>query len=313
MAQYAPELPLTSELADTHPLSSQAEVEIVLARERISSILSGRAAGLVAVLGPCAMNEQVDIIAREGDELRELTAELEGLYAAHRMPVWKPRTNPEDWHGRETTDPHGAYQTLARQANHGTGVSIEIAHMPHAERYADLTVLDWFGGRNVGKGEMMDEVAMRDPSLPLAVKNGLDGTIDGAMQHVDRLNHLRGADAAPVVLLYRGGENAKDPSAWEAQYRQAMEATNGNMIVDVAHGSEMAHHPDGTFKKSVPGQIAALEHVIAIAEEHGELPAGIMAEASEADSPTDPHMPFNLAIEGVRKLLAIRMNTTVSR
>ncbi len=302
---YAPEIPTTVALTAEFPLTDIAEVEISLARERIGGILSGRAQGLVAVLGPCALTDQVEVIQEEGKELRSLTAEHEGLYVAHRLPPWKPRSNPKDWHGRETTDPVGAYQTLARQANFGTGVSIEIAHQPHADRYGKLTVLDWFGGRNVENGVMMDEVALADTSLPLAVKNGLDGTIDAALCHVDRLNKLRGSDGAPVVLLYRGGENARDLRAWEAAYRNALEVTDGNMIVDVAHGSEMAHHPNGAFRKSVQGQIDALEHVIAIAEQ-GESPAGIMAEASEAASPTDPHMPFAIAVRGIMRLHSLR-------
>jgi hypothetical protein len=69
----------------------------------------------------------------------------------------------------------------------------------------------------------------------------------------------------------------------------------------------MAHHPEGIYAKSVAGQIACIEHVIAIADK-GELPAGIMMEASDADSPTDPLIPFSIAIEGLRQLSSLRRN-----
>lgn len=302
---YAPECPTTEALRIGNPLSDYAELEIALARERVGGILAGRENGLVAILGPCAMNSQAAIIQEEGETLRQLTEDTKGLYMAHRLPVWKPRSNPADWHGLETSDPAAAYNTLARQANYGAGVSIEMAHQPHAERYGDLTVVSWFGGRNIDNGSMMDAVALHDPDLPLAVKNGLDGSIDAAIGHVSRLTELRGPDAAPVVLLYRGGKNAQDPDTWEHEYRHALEVTGGNMIVDVAHGSEMAHHPDRSFEKSVAGQVEAMEHVITIAAK-GELPAGIMAEASEAVSPTDPHMPFALAVSGVLRLHNLR-------
>lgn len=307
MSMYAQELPTTATLQQEYPLNDEAEIEIALNRERIGGILDGQARGLVAIIGPCAMNNQADIIASEGLQLKQLTSAHVGLVAVHRTPVWKPRTNPNKWHGLETTDSEAAYATLAHQANNGAGVSIELANEHHQERYGNLLVMGWFGGRNIGKTEMMQTVAMQDTGLPLAVKNGLDGSIEPALQNVAKLREMRGDDSAPVVLLYRGGENAQDPAAWERQYRLALEATQGGLIVDVAHGSEMAHDPAGRFKKSALGQVAAMRHVIRIAESAGEIPAGIMAEASDADSPTDPHMAFQLAVSGILALNKIVM------
>lgn len=73
------------------------------------------------------------------------------------------------------------------------------------------------------------------------------------------------------------------------------------MIVDVAHGSEMAHDPAGAFGKTVEGQQQALEHVTALAAQ-GYAPIGIMIEASDIPSPTDPVMPLDVACEGLIKL-----------
>ena len=304
MAKEAPALPTTEQLQDDHQL--EAEAEIALARERVGGILVGRAPGLVGIIGPCSMNEQVDIIVEEGDQLRQLTETEQGLYVAHRMPVWKPRTNPEDWHGMETTEPEQAFRTLARQANEGTGVAIELATMRHAQRYMGMLTLGWFGSRNVDGEDMILKVAQHDVELPIAIKNGLDGTIDSALMRASAVRDARGEDAAPVVLLYRGGESAQTPVAWERTYRDALERTGGHMIVDVAHGSEMAHDPNGGSKKSVPGQIAAMNHVISIAREHGELPTGIMMEATSAESATDPVMPFQIAVNGLRELLEVQ-------
>lgn len=302
MAMYAPESPTTQELHEQYPLEQDTAIEIGLARERIGGILSGRQEGLVAIIGPCAMNGQEDIIAVEGQQLKRLTTQTEGLYVAHRTPVWKPRTNPDDWHGRETTEPREAYATLTRQAANGTGMSIELASQQHMERYSHALTIGWIGGRNIGATAMMEAVALYDSGLPLAIKNGLDGDITPALQAVEKLNDLRGEDAAPVVLLYRGGENAQTAKDWETRYREALDRTDGHMIVDVAHGSEMAHDPAGKFRKSVQGQADALEHVIRVARDHGTAPAGIMMEASEADSPTDPHLPLDIALEGLRRL-----------
>lgn len=302
MAQKAPETPTTQDLHAEYLLDSTAELNISVARSRVSSILIGEEPGLVAIIGPCAMTRDRETINREGDVLSQLTNATPGLTALHRMPPWKPRTNPEDWHGEETTDPSGAYRTLSSRALLGAGVSIEIGMSDHVERYGRLVTLGWIGGRNIGNTALMAQLAVSHPDMPMAIKNGLDGELEPALTRVAHINQLRGSDQAPAVLLYRGGDAARDPASWERLYREALTRTGGRMIIDVAHGSEMAHDPAGTFKKSSEGQMAALEHVLTIAERHGELPAGIMAEASDAASPTDPHMPFKAAVSAIERL-----------
>lgn len=304
MTKYAPETPTLPELQAQYPLSDEAEIEIPLGRERISEILNGEYAGLLANIGPCALTDDHLTIDSEGQQLAALTRDHQGLYATHRLPPWKPRTNPNDWHGLETTNPAGAYRTLVSQAH--KGVSLELGLPYHAERYGALSVMGWIGGRNAANEEHMQQVALHDTALPLAVKNGLDGQVEPMIDKIHSLQELRGPDAAPVVLLYRGGENARTPDAWEDQYRQALELTDGQMIVDVAHGSEMAHNPAGIFEKSVGGQVRALGHVVTLAKQ-GLTPAGVMMEASSAESPTDPHMPFDIALRGMMRLYELRM------
>lgn len=310
MADRAPEIPTTHELASMYPLENSSELEIAMARSRVSDLLIGESSGLVAILGPCAMTGEVSTIKREGESLADMTMSTEGLMALHRMPPWKPRTNPEDWHGEETTNPTGAYATVVRQAILESGVSIEFGMKEHIERYGPMITFGWIGGRNIHNSGLMDAVATQAADIPLGVKNGLDGDITPALGHITRLQELRRVDDAAVVLLYRGGENAQDPVSWERNYREALVRTGGRMVVDVAHGSEMAHDPNRRFKKSYEGQRAALEHVIDIAETYGEMPRGIMAEASEAHSPTDPHMPFEEAIARVSELHKRAMRST---
>jgi hypothetical protein len=153
----------------------------------------------------------------------------------------------------------------------------------------------------------MRAIARHDPTLGVGVKNGLSGAIDTALQHVDRINTMREGyeDPASAVLVYRGGENAKNPLAWRNAYLDAHEQTSGLVIVDIAHGTEMAHDPDGQFKKTVAGQILAMEAVLDLARE-GYAPAGIMIEASDLKSRTDPHMPLEIALNGVKQLYNIK-------
>jgi len=76
------------------------------------------------------------------------------------------------------------------------------------------------GSRNEGDEELIDAVA-QERSLPIGIKNGMSGKIDIALQCIQRVNELRGANSAPAVLIHRGGEDIRDPLAWEKSYREA--------------------------------------------------------------------------------------------
>lgn len=309
MAMYAPEQPTLADLEDAYPMSLETEAEVELARSDVSGVLSGERDGLVVIEGPCAMTQAREIIDREGDALYRAQDRRSGFITLHRMPPWKPRTNPADWHGLES-DPdtvEAAYRTVAQRAEATANVAIEIGHAPHLDRYGRRITLGWSGSRNAGDGELIDAIALHDPSMPVGVKNAMDGTIDSALRHVDRINALRDGHGAPAVVMYRGGLNATTPEAWEANYRQALERTAGRLIVDTAHGGEMAFDPDGNYSKSVLGQVACLNRVLEIAEEYGESPVGVIMEASRAESPTDPVMPFQVALGAARRLHEIRM------
>lgn len=316
MARYAPLSPTTAELQQLYPMDEIAQLRVEVGRQRVGDILDGQSPGLVGVIGGCAMNGDARTIRREGDAQHQVTQTEAGLYVVHRRPPWKPRSDPNEWHGMETDDPDGegaeyAYRTIVNEATWGSGVAIELnwldeAHTEtHADRYGDKLVFGWIGGRAINDVPLMERVAMQDPSLPLGIKNGLDGEIEPALERIEHLTRLRGEGAAPVVLVYRGGENAKDPAAWEKQYLKALALTGGRMVVDVAHGTEMAHHPDGNFKKSVEGQEAAFDHVIDRAEK-GNLPNSVMAEASNAASRVDPHMRHERAVKRLIRLNNIR-------
>jgi phospho-2-dehydro-3-deoxyheptonate aldolase len=309
MAMYAPEVPTVAELEEMYRLDIETEAQIELARADTDAVLSGERAGLVVIEGPCAMTTAREIIDREGDALYEAQDQASGLITLHRMPPWKPRTNPADWHGLESESDttEAAYQTVAERAAATANVAIEIGHIPHLDRYGRRITLGWIGSRNAGELALVDAVAMHNPSMPVGVKNGMDGTIDSALRHVARIEELRQGRGASAILMYRGGTNAQDPGSWERNYREALDRTSGRLIVDTAHGGEMAFDPGGEYKKSVLGQVACLERVLQIAEEYGETPAGIIMEASSAESPTDPVMPFQVALGAARRLHELRM------
>jgi hypothetical protein len=308
--RYAPELPTTQQLHNARVWTLENELAVEQQRKRIgNAVLYGFFGGA----GGCSENGFEPIVSREGRTLREVQDEAdEDVATAERKNVWKPRTNIHDWHGQETTDPVGAYNTIANQSAEHANVIMEVAHRYHLERYGRHLSAAWFGSRNEDD-DFMDWVALHYPSLTLLAKNDLSGEFDTAMARVERLNALRGEnfdDPAPVVLMYRGGENYTSPEDWEEQRNAALEAAGGIMIDDLAHGTEMAHDPSGNFKKSIQGQMDATEHLVDLWK-RGHASTGTLMEASDAPSDTDPNEPFDFAIRSIKRLIVIKNELSV--
>jgi hypothetical protein len=316
MAQVAPRFPTTETLHTQHEMTHEQHIAIEAMRLKVAQILGGFSSELLVVMGPCSINENdQDILQRENDLIASLTADSSSnIIALHRMPPWKPRTKAEDWHGLETTHPEMAYEMLHSAAANNANVAIEAAQGLHMERYGHLSTLIWKGGRNFGpEGEaLVGQLGSEYSDVPVAIKNKLDGTTEDATRDVDVIELERSLtfDPAPAVLLYRGGKDAETPQAWRQRYIQIFDQTQGRLLVDVAHGGEMAHDPKGKFDKSVIGQIACLKSVIDIAKETGRVPQGVFIEASDAESWTDPVMPLEEAIEKVRILAALRITAS---
>jgi hypothetical protein len=182
---------------------------------------------------------------------------------------------------------------------------MEIGYTEQLQRYASRLVLIWAGGRNVANDLLIEQMALQDPSIPMGVKNGLDGDIGLALKQVECANNLRSPGDAPVFLIFRGGDNAKTSERWADEYKSALAATAGRLMVDTAHGSEMAHDPSGAYKKSQEGQEAAAYHVLGLARQ-GLLPAGITLEASDWVGPTDPNMRLGIALSVISELQTIK-------
>lgn len=167
-----------------------------------------------------------------------------------------------------------------------------------------MLAFGWAGSRN-NDPKLIEAISLHNPGLPFGIKNGLDGSVEIALNQVEIANELREGEDAPVVLIFRGGNTITDPELWEDAYLNALRLTKGRVIVDTAHGTEMAHDPQCQFSKTIKGQILALEHVIEIASS-GFSPAGIMIEASDLVSRTDPHMPLKIALNGITELVRLK-------
>lgn len=311
------------------PISLETELDVLKKAHSISEALDSPYEKTVALIGPCAMTQHPVELSLEGQRIADLAGN--GLVTIQRMPVWKPRTDPEkDWKGLETalveiredgkgydipgTEAEGlktAYEILASAASQNGGAAIEVANIEHIDRYDPLLSFAWSGSRSIDNREQILALAKRDPKLPLGIKNGMSGDIEEALSVVEAVEKARKPaleeeKPAPALLVLRGGKDLNTPHKWEKAYKQAVLQTDGKVIVDVAHGSEMAHDPKGEFSKSVRGQIVAMESVIRLVGE-GYIPAGIMIEASDLESPTDPVMPLQTALDGAKRFHEIKL------
>ncbi|MBP7820660.1 hypothetical protein KA025_00785 [Candidatus Saccharibacteria bacterium] len=288
--------------------SKDTELAILNKRLQISTAIK-EGIGTIAIIGPCALDNNESVLLEESKQLHDLQNET-GLITISRRAFWKPRSNPESWPGLETTDPYDSYRLILGNAQKFANNSAEIGHFEHIEKYGPLLNFGWFGARNKIQG-FKKQVADWDHSLSFGVKNDLNGTIDDALSEIEEINSSRHhiENSGKAILIYRGGNNAQNPDAWTNNYLDALERTNGRLIVDTAHGAEMAFHPNGIYKKSVAGQQASLAKVLELADK-GAIPLGVMMEASDTiettdDRKVDPNMPFHIAIEGLRRLSAI--------
>lgn len=304
----APANPTTHELRERHGISPETELAVIQAAGKISAAINNHDQELIAIIGGCSMTSHQELIEKEGERIAAASEGRPGLHVLHRIPPWKPRTKPDSWHGEETTNPEGAYSTLASLATKQVNATIELGSQRHIDRYGPMLTFGWIGSRNADNASIVKGVAIRDPKLPLGLKNDMAGGIESALEHISLVEDLRAniEDPAPAILIYRGGSQIRTPEQWEEAYLRALEIAEGRLIVDTAHGSEMAYDPDEEFKKSVAGQIAAMEAVIRLAEE-GYIPAGIMIEASDIKSPVDPVMPLETALAGVKRIYEIKI------
>lgn len=307
MATYAPDLPTTAELHERYPLSDDAYERISASREAFSDVIR-TGVGFIGASGSCSLTNNVYQTHRQGDELAKLSRTENGLVTVQREPMWKPRSNPDDWHGLETTEPEAAYNLLSILADAHAGLAVEVRTPEHIDRYGHLLTFAWIGARSLDDTVSIMDIARKEPTLPLGIKNGLDGDIGTALSLVEQINVERGEHGAPAVLIYRGGENAKTEEEWRTRAIQAVDKTEGKVIIDVAHGSEMAHHPTGDFAKSILGQTACLASLASIMRD-GSLSSGVMIEASATPSKTDPVIDPGLALDHIKALNAIKQRS----
>ena len=281
--------------------------EVESSRQRVNLALSERSI-VLGIAGPCSF-ELKDIVTMDSEAaaLKALPVIQPGLAVIHRQPIWKPRSDPNAWSGLESTDPELAFEFIRALSNRYAISSMEFGSQEQVGKYSSLLSFAWIGARSRGNTELILKAATHDPDLPLGIKNGLDGDLDRTLNQIEMLRRERGQDAAEIALIYRGGENAMTPDEWERRYVEAFDATDGKVIVDSAHGSEMAHHHNGEYTKTSLGQIVCLKHTGDLTN-GGIIPAGLMVEASSIVGVTDPNIPFKIGSVVLREMAKRAVN-----
>lgn len=299
---------------DRTPLHNSAQPpswrDIEWQRQQISRTLTGEAQGLVVGLGQCSTNiRDVAITRDEAHGNTRFMASKRGVLMAQRLNHWKPRTPRADgtkpWEGMETTHEQEAMQLTEETTSSGSPVCMELA-LPHHTRYVPHLAFGWIGARNRNDRFTMN-LATEESGLPLFAKNDLDGDMTWARRFVDTARHIRShmSRGAVVAPLHRGGSQLHTPELWEQSVLRELELTDGQMMLDLAHGAEQAHGPNGNFDvKTIEGQERALEHYIEIGERTGMWARGLLIEASDAPSDTDPNMPRQIALDGITHILS---------
>lgn len=303
--QFAPDSPSSEDLRTKYPLDKNTELSILNKRNKINKAISSGIGNMV-IIGPCAFYGTNQTLHTESDNLATLENET-GLIVLQRQAIWKPRSKTIDWHGPETTDPEEAYSNIHNIATKNAHGASEIGHYNQIERYGSMLSMIWFGARN-NDTTLKKRVAEWDHSLPIGIKNSIYNPIEQAIAEVNAINSVRGnsSETGQAILIYRGGKNAQNPEDWEKNYLDAYEQTKGKIIVDSAHGGEMAFDPKLEYRKSIEGQKKCLEKISELCL-RGYRPLGIMTEASDTiiESPeknVDPNMPFDEATHILSKI-----------
>lgn len=289
-------MPELMEQLQQEPAADGVTGAVLASRKELATAVLNHEDYFVSIDGPCPLTDNPAITMTEADWKAAVATGLDGYIGLDRECFYKPRTNPEDWHGLDSSDPERALEIVGGLSVAHANVIAEVGDMDQFRRYGNLLTAMWVGSRAVGNDELVEGLALAGSGLVVLVKNGMDGEIGLALEQVDRINALRGEEGAPAALIYRGGENARTPQASQDAYKRAHEATGGRLFYDTSHGVGRAYDPSGEFGKTAAGQELASEALVILAEE-GYAPLGKLSEASAIKPIMDPHMPLGMALE----------------
>lgn len=269
------------ELEQLHPLEGGAADIIEANRQELIDVMKGRDQRLIAVVGPCSMdnsrlNNQYAAV-QFAEQLQELTQEpiiADNLLTIMRCPPPKPRTNL-GMRGLDQLDPIAAHDIATEIVNRGIGLASEMMNAAQLSRYAGRLSMAWVGARNVEDTTIRHTLSAYR-GLPVFCKNSGVGDIGAAVDAVktigaehDNVEILLQSGEAGVIarspgnphtgIIWRGGSSYRTPETYEQGLVDSSE-TSLSYGVDVSHGGAVAHGG----KKSSEGQQRCLDHLTAV-------------------------------------------------
>lgn len=274
-------IPSPAELDALHPLTAEAHDKIIQYRQTGIDIISGRDPRMMAVVGPCSMDDnKVDgryTTLEFAERIQEIAAKpeiAEQLFVVMRAPNAKPRTHNGP-RGLEQTNLVAAHEIATKIANMGVPLASEVVGASQLARLAGNLSLAWVGARD-NQSTTLRHLMSAYPELPVFVKNGGSGELEPALNAImtigdpqrnvelmmadGRMGYLPNSAGNPnTALLWRGGEDYKCPSVYEKGII-ATAGTSHAYGVDLSHGGAVAHDPNNL--KSAEGQKACLDHVV---------------------------------------------------
>lgn len=292
-----------AQLDELHPLSEQSGRRIEETRDAIIDILRGADSRMIAIVGPCSMDDSqledgmpsVIRFAERLEEISELPIVKSNLLTIMRVPPAKPRTDL-GWAGLDETDPIEAHWLMKEIVETGMPVAMEVMDRDQLARYGGMLSLGWIGARN-NKDTLLRRTLSAFPELPLLCKNDDHGDIDAAVFALQTVaaqqpnvrvtlpdgstGVLRESAGNPNTgLLWRGGSDMPNPAGFGAGLHRTA-SKRMPYGVDCSHGSAQAFDPNGQFKKTVEGQLRSFDSLIEHIDSN-ELalqPAAVMIEA----------------------------------
>lgn len=276
-------LPSPRALAQKHPLSASALLQVHNARNRIQKRLETGHGPLIAIVGPCSIHSEESAL-RYAERLAPVAERLqEDLIVVMRAYFEKPRTTV-GWKGF-LYDPQldgsdqlelgltRARALLTQLAQLGLPLATEILDPLTCDYFEDC--LSWVAiGARTAESQIHRQAASRLP-CPVGIKNGTDGSVEvaaHAMLSARERHSFLGIDSQGQIavrtssgnpfthLVLRGGQSGPNYDAASiARIAEALQKKQlkAQVLVDASHGnSEKDYRRQPAVVRSVIEQLS---------------------------------------------------------
>jgi 3-deoxy-7-phosphoheptulonate synthase len=256
-------LPTFNELQKELPLSETAKNQILLARDTVENILTGKDGRILLIVGPCSIHN-VDEAYQYAKLLKTWAEKHPQAFVMMRVCCDKPRTK-KDWRGIFNDPNLDGSHDLAKGFRISRKLMVDICELglpiacealspANFHVVSDIVSYAWVGARTGSSPDVREMTS--GLSMPVGVKNSNESdSLDSALHAIDFARHsstFAGPDNDGVMsiiettgntcphLILRGGKSG--PNYGKDKQIEAVEAlTKSHLIyrfvVDISHGN----------------------------------------------------------------------------